>query len=997
MKQYVSPALTMTLDESARIAELKVPGGVNLISEVKPFAELAFFKLRPAFTNEWVHPIHIDEPEYGVFAGAELSDDGFTLTYTHRDDTIRAEFGIECADEAIIITLNHVESTGEMPARIKFAQVSLVVDADSAATGMSLELEVDGIAVPGIVAEQAAVVLEHLGYDGRRWALTAADKRVLRQQMQKIVQLYTRDIPQMSCAGPFAADDRSKQGSYMMVYGAYLPGSLTPQNLDEWIEILHAIGLTQVDMHGAEDKNFTFGDFKPNPEIFPEGRKSLREMVQRLKSEGISSILHTYSSQISPKSSFMTPVPDKRLGYNRTFTLTADVDAEATELPILEDVAEISLVHTGHYNSSTYVVWDDEIIQFTELGEHSLKGCIRGAYGTTPAAHKAGTPGRNLKRMYNIFAPDVGGSLFDQVARESAICANECGFDAFYFDALEATVVLEGRDLMDYWNTRFVYDVAKYCGRSVGMEMSSMSHGLWFARSRMGAWDRPSRAHKQFLIRHAEVNRRAQAKNLMPQNLGWWYLGKNMPSKSSEWERMTTDVFETMGRLGAANNFSLSFQGLTVQDWKGSEEIHRIGDRIRRWEQLRLSGTLTEAECAAIADQECHMEPSGVYACTYPEAVASFENGTAEVVIENPYGEQQPFLLRMEPLYARSNAAEEEKEVFDLNSMVDPGAGKLGGAGAANTKEYYMLDGVKADDLLKFTSRTVEASICDEDSEHGPALAITAKAEKNLGVARFERRFAEPVNIAGQYGCGVWVNGDGKGEVLNFQLRCHKLYSDAIDEKLVKVDFTGWRYIELIESSAKDTMGYLWPYYHRMMPGHEEFAPVGYEVKTSEWPDSMYLTPVEANPHHLTGNVPDYTRIAYASVWINNMPAGETCQVKVAGWHSFFTKPSEVADVTLASECGSVQLTGQLRTDCIAEYSDGAGTPCLGEAVTENSVKPSWYCSGEDSRTIDTCRAEGMLTLKPGLNRLTLRADAKNGARMRVVCGVQAEKPVITR
>ncbi|MBR6747640.1 MAG: hypothetical protein IKM07_01775, partial [Clostridia bacterium] len=863
MKQYVSPAVTMTLDEQGRIAELRVPGGVNLIREVQSFAKLAFYELQPAFTNEWVHPVRIEEPEYGEFASFEDEGDGFALHYTHHDDQITLHFAVECVNEGLIVILRNVESTGERPARINFACMSLITDADTAATGLMLELKTDGTVYPGVEPEQSAKVYDHLGYDDCRWMVTAAPKSSLRERLKEIAKLHTRDIPWMDCGGPFAADAKDAQRSYMMVYGAFLPGSLTPDNLEEWIEILHAIGLTQVDMHGAEDKNFSFGDFEPNHEIYPEGRKSLKEMVERLKEEGITSILHTYSSQISLKSSLLTPIPDRRLGYNRLFTLTADVDAEATEIPILEDTAEISLIHTSRYNSSTYVVWDDEIIQFTELGEHSLKGCIRGVFGTTPAAHKEGTPGRNLKRMYNIFVPDVGGSLFDQIARESANCANECGFDAYYFDALEATVVLEGRDMEDYWNTRFVYDVARYSGRSIAMEMSSISHGVWWVRTRMGAWDRPTRAFKPYLMRHAEVNGRAQAKNLMPQNLGWWFLGKNLPSKAAERERLTTDVYETMGRLGVANDFSLSFQGLTVQDWRRSEEIKRIADRVRRWEKLRMEGTLTDAERAAIADVECHITPEGIYPCAYPETIAKFENGCAEITIDNPYGAQQPFLMRMEPLYVRSNAAEEEKDVFDINSMVDPGSEKLGGENAAEMKEYYLFDGVKAGDLLKLTSRTVEASACDEDTEHGSALVITAKAEKELGVARFERRFEQPINITGQYGCGVWVYGDGKGEVLNFQLRCHRLYSGGLGEKLVKVDFTGWRYIELIESSAKESMGYLWPYYHRMMPGHEEFAPLAYEPKTNDWSDSMYQSAyVEANPKHMTGDAPDYSRIA---------------------------------------------------------------------------------------------------------------------------------------
>jgi len=999
MYSYQSPVLTMVLDENAQISALLTPNGENLIQKPQPFAQVSFFEPLPAFTNEWIHPIHVKEPEYGVFQAIDARANGFTLRYTHGDDLITLDFAVESVPEALILTLRDVSSTGRRPTSVRFARVSLITDADSVCTGMALDPIVEGESLPGIEPTQGALTYDHTGYNGRRWAMTTAPRAQLRRRMQEITRLHTRDIPWMPTAGAFAMDAKDIQRSYMMVYGAYLPGSLTPANLEEWIGMLHAIGLTQVDFHGAEDKNFTFGDFTPNPAVFPEGRKSLKAMVDRLKEEGITSILHSYSSQISPHSTFVTPIPDKNLGHNRCFTLTSDISADATELPIAEDVAEISLVHTGHYNSSTYVVWDDEIIQFTELGEHSLKGCLRGVFGTTPAAHSAGTPGRNLKRMYNIFLPDVGGPLYDKVVAESAACANECGFDAFYFDALEAVSKLEGSTYQNYWCTRFVYDVARATGRPVGMEMSSMLHGLWYVRSRMGAWDRSNRAHKQFLMRHAEVNSRAQARNLMPQNLGWWYLGKNRPSNASQWERITTDVYETMGRLGAAYDFSLSFQGLTLQAWQASEELKRIGDRIRRWENLRLSGTLTEDESAALTRSECHMRPDGIYAAAYPEAVAVIRDGEAEVCIDNPYGEQQPMLLRLEPLHSRAQRAGEEKDVFDINDLVAPGSGKLAGDTEAATSAVGPFTGVRAHELLAFTSRTVTASIEDADTPYGPGFTLTAEAQRDIGTARFERRFAQHLNITGQYGSGVWIYGDGKGEILNFQLRSPMLYSRGLDEKIVVVDFVGWKYCELVESSVTTTLQNLWPYYYRHLNKDDEFTPVGYEAPTSDWPDSMYLNNhlIVGNPSHLISDAPNFAHVAFATVWMNHLPKGERCQVKIAGWHRFFTEPVTMSDIRVEGDAGAIRVNGTLATDCIVEYSDGAGTPALGEPVTADSVKPSWFSSNLDSVPMDDCSASGMLTLQPGCNRLKVRANAPDGARLRIVCGVQDSTPLIVR
>ena len=1000
MKCYSSESLTMTLDATGKVTELTVPGGGNLIRQPRPFARLEYFEPQPAFTNEWIQPLCVQEPEYLYPSDFQETEGGFALTFFGETGCVKIQFSVKAVPEALLITLTDVQAEGEMPARIRFAWFSLVTDGDTVVTGMALDPVVEGGTLPGIYPEQWAQAYAHTGYIGRSWALVGAPRDGLQERMGKVTRLYTQDIPWMSCAGAFASDVRKTQGSYIMSYGDYLPGTLAPSNLEEWIEILHAIGLTQVDFHGAEGKNFTFGDFQPNREIYPEGRKSLKEVVERLHQEGIDSILHTYSALIGDNSSFVHPIPDRRLGFNRLFTLADDVDCFATELPILESTDQVSLVHTGHYNSSTYVVWDDEIIQFTALKDHALCGCIRGALGTHAASHKAGTTGRNLKRKYNIFAPDVGGPLFDLVARNTADCANECGFDAFYFDALEGAHVLEGRDYENYYCARFVYQVAKYVGRPVGMEMSTMFHNLWYVRSRMGAWDRPSRAHKQYLERHAEVNRLAKERSFLPQNLGWWYYGQNLPSAPSEWERITTDVYETMGRLATANDFSLSFQGLTLQAYQSSPELQRYGDRIRRWEQLRLSGRLSSEERKAIAEVECHMQPDGIYESLYPQAVAKLINGEANITICNPFGQQKPFLIRLETLYTRAERAENREKSFDINAMLDPGAVKAEELAGAPTQESWPFQGVAAKDLQVFTSRTVTATISDEDSPYGPAFRLNARAEGDIGVARFERRFEIPVNYSKQYGCGVWVYGDGRGEVINLQLRSHFLYSDGLDEKLILVDFTGWRYFELIESSSSETMKYLWPYYHRQLDKEDELKPLTYEPETNDWPDSMYLESniVTGNPHHLTASTPDFSRIAFATVWMNHLPKGQECEVKIAGWHTFFTQPHALSNIKVQTEPSpskvseQVVLVGTLPPDSIAEFSDGVGTPGLGE---KGESAPSWFTSDGHSIPVDGCSVSGSILLQPGINHLHVTAEGPDGARLRVVCGVCAEKPLV--
>jgi hypothetical protein len=58
------------------------------------------------------------------------------------------------------------------------------------------------------------------------------------------------------------------------------------------------------------------------------------------------------------------------------------------------------------------------------------------------------------------------------------------------------------------------------------------------------------------------------------------------------------------------------------------------------------------------------------------------------------------------------------------------------------------------------------------------------------------------------------VHGDGKGELLNFQLTNSPEYFRTLDDHYIKVDFRGWRYFELLmrERDAAAYHDYRWPY-----------------------------------------------------------------------------------------------------------------------------------------------------------------------------------------
>ncbi|MDA3923192.1 MAG: hypothetical protein PF904_00650 [Kiritimatiellae bacterium] len=96
------------------------------------------------------------------------------------------------------------------------------------------------------------------------------------------------------------------------------------------------------------------------------------------------------------------------------------------------------------------------------------------------------------------------------------------------------------------------------------------------------------------------------------------------------------------------------------------------------------------------------------------------------------------------------------------------------------------------------------------------------------------------MNLGSERALGIWVHGDGKGEVLNIQLACPSHVVAGLGEHYIVVDFKGWRYFELIESEGERHADYSWPYGGRYLIYRERI---------------------------------DYTKIEKLKIWVNNLPA----------------------------------------------------------------------------------------------------------------------------
>ncbi len=118
-----------------------------------------------------------------------------------------------------------------------------------------------------------------------------------------------------------------------------------------------------------------------------------------------------------------------------------------------------------------------------------------------------------------------------------------------------------------------------------------------------------------------------------------------------------------------------------------------------------------------------------------------------------------------------------------------------------------------------------------------------------------EKKFSPPLALTGRQALGVWVYGDGQQEVLNLQLRSPHHITGAIEDHYIPVDFTGWRYFELVEPEGARFGNYVWPYggiyamYRELVNfGHLETLGLWYNNLPPGKKVTCYLSPVKALP-----------------------------------------------------------------------------------------------------------------------------------------------------
>jgi len=701
---------------------------------------------------------------------------------------VKAVLRVESRESYIHLTVETV--SGDNIESLVFLNVPLTLkgrpDESFGSCALSLNLITRVNQLPALQTSLHASCYNKFGMEGAKVAIVAMPMEKMLTALKQVLT-DADGMPHCMVAGPWARDVAFNHGSYLFNFG-----SLTDSNVDEWIAMAKNLGVTQIDNHGGR-AFFRFGDFMLDSRKWPEGWDTYSRIVKRLHDAGIGSIFHTYAFFIDKQSKYVTPLPDKRLDAFRAFTLAESVDANATEITVNESTSGMNTV-TGFFEHNSVILHiGDELITFGAVSQESpwrFTKVRRGAFGTKAAAHQRNTKARHLKECFGLLVPDPESSLFEEIAKNHADIVNSCDFDGIYLDAIDGSSILRGADECWYWADKFVFDIQKHLKKPVGMEMSAMWHHFWQYRTRWQAWDYPQRGHKRFIDIHAASVNGAL---LLPLHFGWWNLQQFNPPQV---EPTYPDVIEYLGAKLIGWDAGISLTGSINHDRLNEVPLFRRAvDILRTCEELRRDNTFDERIKTQLREPGKEFSLSRDDSGNWRFRPAHYDSHTASAsepwslswTVRNPFSEQ-PVKFRLEALMSAGS-------YHDPNNIVL--------AEFSNPSQFEGPPCV-ADGVVASLDKTPEGATIFSATNSG-------KVPRNAAWARLDRTFSPCLNLKNHQAVGVWIEGDGRGQIMAIRLESPRHISfGAVADRYITVDFTGPRLFTLIETESARWSDYIW-------------------------------------------------------------------------------------------------------------------------------------------------------------------------------------------
>jgi len=379
---------------------------------------------------------------------------------------------------------------------------------------------------------------------------------------------------------------------------AYLIMGFGEENLDACLKVTKEAGLKYL-YHGGPFENW--GHFKLNPTQFPDNWESMKRCVQLAESKGIHLGVHTLSNFITTNDPYVTPIPDPRLAKVGYSQISEHISDDQKDIPI-EDPMFFNQMKNNNLHAA---VIGNELIRYTSVSDSqpwTLINCERGAFGTSPARHEAGsTIGKLMDHGYKTFLTNT--ELSKEMALTIADLFNQTGLQQISFDGLEGNW---STGMGQYGQQLFVkhwYDnLTPGLKGQVITDASRPGHFFWHIYTRMN-WGEPWYAgFRESQTKYRLLNQDYFNRNLMPAMLGWFQMRPNTSIEDIEW------------LLARAAGFDAGFALVTsLATIRANGHSKQILAAVNRWETARMEGIFPDEIKKELQDisTEFHIETAG--------------------------------------------------------------------------------------------------------------------------------------------------------------------------------------------------------------------------------------------------------------------------------------------------------------------------------------------------------------------------------------------------
>lgn len=479
----------------------------------------------------------------------------------------------------------------DRPPVAEFRLMQLPV-AERANFGDWLNVMWDDAAAVAVAGVQPQVLIDHENRPGFR--VMTADLRpgmMLRGGKVAVVvgrgrEAFLKSLESVEEAFDLPRGVKSRR-SPLLNRSIYTSWDITPKTIDRHLEYAKRGGFQMMLINvGSIVKSAGYagyellGDYDWRPE-YPEGAKSLREMLGKIRAAGIVPGLHTLQTHIGVRSRYVTPVLDPRLNKKRRFMLARPIPetGEPGEIFVEEPTVDAPM-----YEGARVLAFGGEAFSYegySTVPPYRFTGVKRGHYETRAAAHPQGEIGGVLDvceyggRTIYI---DQNTSLQDEIALKiKQIC--DCGMLFCYLDGAEgvnppcnAHVALSQLRVVRTFDRMPIFT-----------EGAAKSHFSWHLQAGANAFDVfPPEKFKAMIVKFPQAEAPAMAKDMTRVDFGWWGL----------YPGLQPDMWEFGTSRAAAWDCPAAIQ--MPLDRVG--KVARLDDCLevmRRWEAVRVRGWLT--------------------------------------------------------------------------------------------------------------------------------------------------------------------------------------------------------------------------------------------------------------------------------------------------------------------------------------------------------------------------------------------------------------------